>query len=76
VPEAEDLDRFSRRFPEAFVEVLVRRGERLSDELQDDYSYRYALVDLCATDQSTLFQKFDEAKRLLPFAFAPLPPAR
>ena len=76
VPEAEDLDRFSRRFPEAFVEVLVSRGERLSDELQDDYSYRYALVDLCATDQSTLFQKFDEAKTLLPFAFEPILPAR
>jgi hypothetical protein len=72
VPSAEDLRRFDERFPSAFVEILVREGERLSDELQDDESYRYALLDLCAGDWEELQRKFDEAKRLLPFTFAPL----
>jgi len=76
VPGPEDLERFAKRFPEAFVEVLVKEGEKLSDELQDDYSFRYALVDLCAKDREALLEQFDEAKELLTFAFAPILPAR
>jgi hypothetical protein len=72
-PSAEDLRRFNERFPDGFVEVLVQPGERLSDELQDDESYRYALVDLCAGDWEELQWKYTEAKKLLPFTFAPLP---
>lgn len=73
VPSPEDLRRFDRRFPGAFVEILVREGARLSDELQDDESYRYGLVDLCAGDWEALQGEYAEAKRLLPFTFAPLP---
>ena len=75
VPSVEDLRRLGERFPEAFVEILVQEGERLSDELQDDESYRYALVDLCAGDWKELYRKYAEAKLLLPFSFAPLPQA-
>ncbi|HWU36311.1 MAG TPA: ATP-grasp domain-containing protein [Candidatus Acidoferrum sp.] len=72
VPSPEDLAKLQRRFPDAFIEVLVREGERLSDELQDDESYRYALVNLWAESWKDLQKKFDEAKKLLPFTFAPL----
>jgi hypothetical protein len=71
-PSSEDLRRFDERFPDAFVEILVQEGERLSDELQDDESYRYALVDLCAGDWEELQAKYEEATMLLPFNFAPL----
>jgi len=73
VPSPEELRRFERRFPDSFVEILVGEGERLSDELQDDGSFRYGLVDLCAGDWEELQGKYAEAKRLLPFTFAPLP---
>ena len=76
VPSAEDLRRFQERFPEAFVEILVKEGERLSDELQDDESYRYGLVDLCASGWEALERSFAEAKALLPFTFSPIQPAR
>ena len=72
VPSPEDLGRFDRRFPGAFVEILVAEGEQLSDELQDDESYRYGLVDLCAGDWEELQGKYAEARMLLPFTFAPL----
>ena len=75
VPSTEDVRRLHERFPEAFVEILVNEGEKLSDELQDDESYRYALVDLCASDWEELARKFAEAKTLLPFTFAPVHPA-
>ena len=73
VPSPEDLQGFERTFPGAFVEILVGEGERLSDELQDDESFRYGLVDLCAGDWEELQGKYAEATRLLPFTFAPLP---
>jgi hypothetical protein len=73
IPSAEEIERLERRFPEAFVEILVKKGEKLSDELQDDESYRYALVDLCAKDGKALRKQFDEAKNLLPFVFEPIP---
>jgi hypothetical protein len=72
VPGEQDLRRLQERFPEAFVEVLVKAGEKLSDELQDDESFRYCLVDLCARDWKALLSRFEEAKTLLPFVFDPL----
>ena len=72
IPSAEEMERLEKRFPDSFVEILVKEGEKLSDELQDDESYRYALVDLCAKDRKELLKKFDEAKNLLPFAFEPI----
>ena len=76
VPKPEDLERFARRFPEAFVEILVKEGEKLSDELQDDYSFRYAIIDLAAKDRNELQKQFNQAKQLLPFAFEPIPSLR
>ncbi len=72
IPSPADLARVREYFPDAFVEVLAEEGKRLSDELQDDESYRYALVDLCAEDWQALYRKFEIAKTLLPFTFAPL----
>jgi biotin carboxylase len=73
IPTTGDLRRLRDRFPEAFVEILVKEGGKLSDELQDDESYRYCLVDLCARDWQGLLEAYEEAKGLLPFAFDPLP---
>lgn len=73
VPGPQDLARLRARFPEAFVEILVREGKRLSDELQDDESFRYALIDLCAETREGLLARFQDARRLLPFAFGPRP---
>jgi hypothetical protein len=73
VPGPEDLERLERQFPDSFVEILVKAGEKLSDELQDDYSFRYALLALGAKDRNGLRKNFDDAKRLLPFAFDPIP---
>jgi biotin carboxylase len=75
IPSDQDLHRLVRRFPDAWVEILVKEGERLSDELQDDESYRYALVDLCAGDWGELERKYEEARALLPFRFTPVAPA-
>ncbi len=69
VPGEDDIQALQCRFPECFVEILVSEGERLSDELQDDTSYRYALVDLCAESWEVLYKRFEEAKEFLHFDF-------
>ncbi|MFB3820023.1 MAG: acetyl-CoA carboxylase biotin carboxylase subunit family protein [Candidatus Methylomirabilales bacterium] len=74
VPVAAELARLRARFPEAFVEILASAGKRLSDELQDDESFRYALLDLCAGTRKALLARFREARGLLPFAFGPAGP--
>jgi Carbamoyl-phosphate synthase L chain, ATP binding domain len=75
VPSEENLGRLARRFPEAWVEILVKEGERLSEELQDDESFRYALVALCAGDWEELQRRYAQAKAFLPFGLAPIRPA-
>ncbi len=47
--------------------MLVKEGERLSDELQDDESYRFALVNLCAGTWVELQRTFDEVAATAPF---------
>ncbi len=69
IPQQEDLESLRKSYPEIFVELLVRQGMRLSDELQDGRSYRYALIDLCAKGWGALYDRFEEVRQLLPFSF-------
>ncbi|HEY3765738.1 MAG TPA: ATP-grasp domain-containing protein [Gaiellales bacterium] len=60
------------RYPHAHVEVLVRPGQRLSDNDDDDVSHRLAVVALAARDRTALVTRFAEALRLLPFDLEPV----
>ena len=56
------------RFPGSQVEVLVRPGQRLSDNDDDSASHRLAVVAMSGPDRATLLRDWEEAQRLLPFA--------
>ncbi len=60
------------RFPHAQVELLVRPGQRLSENDDDVKSHRLALVALAAPNRAALTDRFNEAKRLLRFDLRPL----
>ncbi len=60
------------RYPHAHVEVLVRPGQRLSENDDDVVSHRLAVVALAARDRPALLARFAEAVELLPFELAPL----
>jgi biotin carboxylase len=60
------------RFPECHVEVLVRSGQRLSDNDDDSESYRLAVVAMSGPDRATLLRDWDEAQRLLAFSLRPI----
>ena len=62
------------RFPHAQVELLVRRGQRLSENDHDVVSHRLALVALAAPTREAVLARYEEAKRLLPFDLRPVPP--
>jgi biotin carboxylase len=55
------------RFPGSQVELLVRPGQRLSDNDDDSASHRLAVVAMSGPDRATLLRDWEEAQRLLPF---------
>jgi biotin carboxylase len=56
------------RFPGSQVELLVRPGQRLSENDDDSASHRLAVVAMSGPDRATLLRDWEEAQRLLPFS--------
>lgn len=61
------------RFGHAHVEVLVRPGQRLSENDDDVVSHRLALIALAAPDRDAVLRRYDEALRMMPFELDPVP---
>src|SRR5439155_24174668 len=62
------------RFPHAQVELLVRPGQRLSENDHDVASHRLALVALAAPTREAVLARYQDAKRLLSFDLRPVAP--
>lgn len=76
VPNRDDLAVFQSRFPDARLKVLCRKGHRLSEELQDGKSYRYAVLNMGGESRADVLARCEEALRHLPFAFEAVPAKR
>ena len=61
------------RFGHAHVEVLVRPGQRLSENDDDVVSHRLAVVALAGPTRESVRHRYEEALDLLPFELDPLP---
>ena len=61
------------RFGHAHVEVLVRPGQRLSENDDDVVSHRLAVIALAGPDRASVLHRYDEALALMPFELDPLP---
>lgn len=72
VPTDDEIARLTAAAPDAHVQITTRAGQRLSDSVQDSYTFRYGLVHLGARDRRDLRAKLALAKRLLPFRLRPL----
>lgn len=68
-PSMIDQQSAYERFPDFRFYTEMQPGMRLSDVKQDGKSYRYGLIHLGGRDWRELGEKFEECKRLLPFAF-------
>lgn len=67
IPSRDELAAFHERFPDARVKVLCREGHRLSEELQDGKSFRYAVLNLGAATREELVRRYEEARAALNF---------
>lgn len=77
VPDANDIEALQDALPGAKVRILAKAGERLSHmPFQDSYSFEVAEIFLGAPSQKALLEKYETAKQLLPFEFAPLETAQ
>jgi biotin carboxylase len=61
-------------FPGSRVELLVRPGQRLSDNDDDSASHRLAVVAMSGPDRASLLRDWEEAQALLPFGLRPVEP--
>ena len=68
-----DPSEVTRRFGHAHVEVLVRRGQRLSENDDDPASHRLAVIALAGRDREQVMRRYAEATELLPFGLDPVP---
>jgi biotin carboxylase len=73
VREVPDTAAVSEAFPGAFIELLVREGQRLSENDDDVLSHRLAVVALSGPDRESLIDRYQQAVALLPFDLAPAP---
>lgn len=67
VPTTKQIDRFYQQFPDGRFYADVKEGMLLSDILQDGKSYRYGLIHIGASSLNDMFDKFEQAKKMLPF---------
>lgn len=61
LPTREELIRFGERFPDARLKILCREGHRLSEELQDGKSFRYALLNLGGDSREDVLKRYASA---------------
>ena len=71
-PSQKDIEYFYQEFPDARLQLFVTAGQKLSQAFQDGKSYRYGLIHLGGRDRNDILNKFERAKQLLPFIFAPV----
>jgi biotin carboxylase len=69
VPNEKELAAFAARFPDARLKILCREGHRLSEELQDGKSYRYAILNMGGHSRAAALNRFEEALQHLQFVF-------
>lgn len=69
VPSTDEVAAIGREYPDARVEVLAETGRRLSEQMQDGRSYRYAIVNEGGVDRRDARRRAGECRRRLTFEF-------
>jgi biotin carboxylase len=72
-PSQLEIETLSARHPGLRVEAVGTIGERLSDTMQDEKSFRYGLIHLGGRDRQDILAALTECERNLSFGLRPLP---
>jgi biotin carboxylase len=71
VESVPDPNAVVERFPGSRVELLVRPGQRLSENDHDSASHRLAVVAMSGPDRASLLRDWEEAQQQLTFGLRP-----
>lgn len=71
-PSDADIARLQEAVPDAHAYLTAKSGDRLSELVQDMFTYRYGLVHLGAANRRELRDNLNRAMKLLPYDLAPL----
>lgn len=69
VPTAAEVEAVHADLPGVRVEVLCEEGQRLSTQMQDGFSFRYAAVSVGGASRDAALRLFDACRGRLPFVF-------
>jgi biotin carboxylase len=72
VPTTQEIEDVQARYPDARIEILATEGLKLSQQMQDNCSFRYGLIDIGARDREEVLQIFDDCQHRLTFSFQPV----
>ncbi len=72
MPSSHQLQKVYELFPDVRIELCVQEQQKLSSSKQDEYSYRYGLINLGASCWSDLREKYQKSLNMLEFIFEPV----
>jgi len=72
LPSRHEIERLHSRVPELRIEGLAYEGRKLSEQMQDECSYRYGLLNIGGRDREEILEKFEYCRRNLSFVFSRL----
>ncbi len=72
VPTAHEIERLQQSYPDLRIEILAQEGTKLSQQLQDGNSYRYAVLNIGAGDRREILDILEDCRRRLTFIFEPV----
>ncbi len=72
LPSQRRLRQVKKRIPGTDVVLTAEEGDRLSDLMQDSYSFRYGWINLAAKSRAELRRRYLRALKMLKFDFLPL----
>ncbi len=72
LPSQRRLQQVKKKIPGTDVVLTAEEGDRLSDLMQDSYSFRYGWINLGAKSRAELRRRYLRALKMLKFDFVPL----
>jgi hypothetical protein len=70
VPTTEVVKKLKNRFSEAILYTFAKIGDRLSDYLQDEESYLFAILNLGGQSWEDVYAHYEQTKTMLSFEFS------
>ena len=67
VPSQEEVEGLLSERPDLRIEILASPGEALSEQMQDEFSYRYGLIDIGGEDRREILSILDYCRSRLSF---------